>query len=77
MALVETTFGQTDMIIRLKSVAKLRKPNIHSKTGELSNGVECHSLYRDFVYGSRYIWISQCFDGCGACLSSFAHPANF
>ena len=49
--LVGTTFGQTDMIIRLKSVAKLRKPNIHSETGGFNNGVECHSLYRDFVSG--------------------------
>ena len=44
-------FGQTDMIIRLKSVAKLPKPNIHSETGGLNNGVECHSLYWDFVHG--------------------------
>ena len=50
---VETTFnfGQTDMIIRFISVAKLPKPNIHSETGGLNNGVECHSLYRDFFYG--------------------------
>jgi len=33
--MVGTTFGQTDMIIRLKSVAKLRKPNVHSETGGL------------------------------------------